>query len=91
MHVLGDMRWFLGIWVVRDRSAKKLWLYQDSYIEKIAASYHLVVLGKYPDTPMTTERVDAYAGTASKQDVYLYQRRVGSLNYAATITRPDIA
>ncbi len=40
---------------------------------------------------MTTERLDTYAGTATKQDVYLYQQQVGSLNYAATITRPDIA
>jgi hypothetical protein len=40
---------------------------------------------------MTTERLDAFVGKASIQDVYLYQCQVGSLNHAAIITRPDVA
>jgi hypothetical protein len=38
---MGELNWFLGIQVVRDRAQKKLWLCQDSYISKITASFHL--------------------------------------------------
>jgi hypothetical protein len=30
-----DVKWFLGVCVIRDRVAKKLWLVYDTYIEKI--------------------------------------------------------
>jgi len=43
MRDLGELSWFLGIRVIRDRSQKKLWLCQDSYIKKIAATFHLTV------------------------------------------------
>jgi len=36
IRALGDLQWFLGIRIVRDRPSRKLWLCQDSYIEKIA-------------------------------------------------------
>lgn len=36
MKRLGDIRWFLGIRVIRDRPKKKIWQIQDAYIEKIA-------------------------------------------------------
>lgn len=39
---LGELKWFLGIRIVRDRLAKRLWLCQDSYIEKIASSFNLL-------------------------------------------------
>ncbi|KAM4067341.1 reverse transcriptase (RNA-dependent DNA polymerase) [Hirsutella rhossiliensis] len=32
----GEVSWFLGIRVIRDRDARKVWLCQDSYIDKIA-------------------------------------------------------
>lgn len=38
--VLGDLKWFLGIRVMRNSSERKLWLRQDSYIKKISAAYH---------------------------------------------------
>jgi hypothetical protein len=33
MKDLGELKWFLGVRVVRDRPNRKLWLCQDSYIE----------------------------------------------------------
>ena len=39
MKDLGELKWFLGIRVLRDRAARKLWLCQDSYIEKIVNQY----------------------------------------------------
>jgi Reverse transcriptase (RNA-dependent DNA polymerase) len=38
---LGDLKWFLGIRVIRDRPNRKLWLCQDAYINKIANKFNL--------------------------------------------------
>jgi hypothetical protein len=32
----GELKWFLGIYVLRDRQRRCLWLSQSFYIEKIA-------------------------------------------------------
>ncbi|KAH7112782.1 hypothetical protein B0J13DRAFT_575355 [Dactylonectria estremocensis] len=37
MQDLGDLQWFLGIRVIRDRPGSKLWLCQDSYQHQQAA------------------------------------------------------
>jgi hypothetical protein len=34
---MGEVGWFLGVRVLRDRPNKKLWLCQDSYIKHLAA------------------------------------------------------
>jgi hypothetical protein len=88
---MGDLKWFLNIRVKRDHSELKLWLCQDSYIYNIASLFYLDALTHYPDTPMATDELRPYDGTASKQEIYAYQRRVGSLLYATTISRPDAA
>ena len=36
---IGELKWFLGLRIVRDRSQRKLWLLQDSYVEKIARRF----------------------------------------------------
>ena len=37
-----DIEWFLGIRVIRDRKAKKLWLVHNTYIKKIAKKFRVV-------------------------------------------------
>ena len=89
---LGEWKWFLGVRIVRDREVKKLWLCQDSYIEKMATDYRLDTMPKFPDTPMTTDELPLPASIEpAAQDIHKYQRRVGSLIYASIITRPDIS
>jgi len=88
MRDYGELSWFLGIRVIRDRPNRKLWLCQDSYISKIAKTFHLTDR-KLPHTPMTTEDLLSYDGQAKPQEIYAYQRKVGSLLYATTISRPD--
>ncbi|KAJ8113220.1 hypothetical protein OPT61_g4599 [Boeremia exigua] len=41
IRFLGELKWFLGIRVIRDRSQKKIWLMQDSFINKVAAKYNI--------------------------------------------------
>jgi transposase InsO family protein len=87
---LGELKWFLGIRVIRDRPNRKLWLCQDSYIEKIANRFNLVV-DKFPKTPMTTDLLHKNPDTATAQVIHSFQQKVGSLLYATVITRPDAA
>jgi hypothetical protein len=87
---LGELKWFLGIRVVRDRSQRRLWLCQDSYIESIAARFNLVD-DRAPATPMGTHQLVANEDIADHATTHLYQRKIGSILYPAIITRPDIA
>jgi hypothetical protein len=91
MHDLGELKWFLGIHIVRDRTNCKLWLCQDFYIGKIAKTFHVDSQARYPDTPLITSDIKPYSDTATAQDIYAYQRKVGSVLYATTVTRPDVA
>jgi hypothetical protein len=56
MRDLSELSWFLKIRIIRDRSQRKLWLYQDSYIKKIAATFHLIDR-KPPTTPLAVEEL----------------------------------
>lgn len=40
---------------------------------------------------MVTDSLEPFAGVALQQETHAYQKKVGFLNYAATVTRPDIA
>jgi hypothetical protein len=91
MRDLGNLRWFLGIRIVRDRERRRIWLSQDSYIENIAARFNLDQLNGSPSTPMTLEPLTPNNEIADQAFTHLYQRKVGSIIYAAVITRPDIA
>ena len=71
MRDLGDLSWFLGIRIIRDWQQGKLWLCQDSYIEKIATSFHLDS-SKPVYTPLTQDELILYNGQASLQDIYTY-------------------
>jgi Reverse transcriptase (RNA-dependent DNA polymerase) len=93
MRSLGEIQWFLGIRVIRDRNARKIWLCQDSYISKIANKFHLAVdtIAPYTKTPLTSAELLPNEEKATFQQIYAYQQRVGSLNFASVITRPDIS
>jgi hypothetical protein len=90
MREMGQISWFLGIRIIRDRNQKRIWLCQDSYIDKITVKFNLEY-HKPAHTPLSTEELIPYEGKATAQDIYAYQQRIGSLNFAAVITRPDIA
>lgn len=66
MKFIGNLRWFLGIRVLRDRKQKKLWLCQDSYIEKITKSFNLHY-SKPAQTPMSPADYSTYTEKATPQ------------------------
>jgi hypothetical protein len=90
MRDLGALKWFLGIRLIRDRTMRKIWLCQDSYIDKVARNFGLINK-KAPTTPMVTDELLPYTGTATPQEIYAYQCKIGSIMYPTTITRPDVA
>jgi Reverse transcriptase (RNA-dependent DNA polymerase) len=92
MRALGELKWFLGIRIERDRPSRRLWLCQDSYISKLTTKFHVNLNDKLPRTPILSDLLAPEPGhQATAQQILAYQQRVGSLNFAAAITRPDIA
>jgi hypothetical protein len=90
LRELNEVEWFLGIRIVRDRIQRKLWLCQDSYIEKLGTSFN-VIERLPPKTPLQVEDLSSYRGKATENEIFAYQQQVGSINYAAIMTRPDIS
>jgi hypothetical protein len=84
-----ELQWFLGIEVIRNRKEGRIWLCQSAYIEKIAklAETNLA----YTTTPMATTEILPYEGLAEASSITRYQRKLGSILFAAVNTRPDIA
>jgi hypothetical protein len=91
MKDLGNLQWFLGIRIIRNREARKLWLCQDSYIENITAKFNIEPKDQFKGNPIPTNDLQLNSDTASRDQVNYYQQKIGSINYIATITRPDIA
>jgi hypothetical protein len=106
MKCLGELKWFLGISITRDREARKVWLSQESYVEKLINKFNINLDGKAPGSPLfsattfstnqgfenqTNIGLVKYQGIATPQQIQAYQQRVGSINFAAVITRPDVA
>ena len=91
MRYLGELEWFLGIQISRDREARRLSLSQDSYIDKLTAKFNISTQTKCPGSPLPYEELAKSTDQATAQEIYAYQQRIGSINFAAVITRPDVA
>ncbi len=90
----GELKWFLGLHVICNRSERALWLSQKVYVIKICndsppctstsrllfTQIEILELLAVPDNEDITD--------ASRT---LYQRKVGLLLFAVIATRPDIA
>jgi hypothetical protein len=92
MHQLGDIQWFLGLKVIRDRTKQKIWLSQQAYIERICKRFNIKATGRantplppYADLRPQPDR------KASAEEIFGYAARTGSANFAAIVTRPDVA
>ena len=93
MRELGDVSFFLGCRIVRNRTLRKLWLVQDAYIEQIVRKHHLTTVARV-ETPIGSchelqKAPEGYSATKNLKD--RYQSLVGSLMWPAMQTRPDVA
>lgn len=96
MKDLGLTQHILGLKIVRDRKAKKLWLSQESYIEQVLERFNMKE-AKPVSTPLTNHfKLSSSLSPTSKEEkkdmAYVpYSSAVGSLMYAMVYTRLDIA
>lgn len=84
-----EIKWFLGINVLRDRSQRKLWLSQATYVDKVFALCDEKESNSRFKTPIINEELIANTGKADDETCKAYQRKTGSLQYSAVETRPD--
>ena len=93
MKDLGECNYFLGIQIVRDHQNRWIHLSQSAYINKVLATFQMEkAIGK--STPMelgTKKSITDYDGIATRTETTTYQSMIGSLMYAMTQTRPDLA
>jgi hypothetical protein len=73
MEDLGELRWFIGIRIIRDRLARKLWLYQDSYIEKITNRFNITKRDTYRGNLMPGNQLQPNEGQAITDQIRRYQ------------------
>ena len=88
MKDLGELQWVLGMEITRDRSKRTLEINQTAYIEQTLAKYGMTDCKPVgaPAEGSLTRLTEEEADPNSE-----YRAVVGSLLYAALVTRPDIA
>jgi len=94
MRSEGDIKWFLGIRVLRDRERRRVWLCHDAYCEKITAKFGLLTNGnktRFPTIPLPVTPLQRYDGQATRTSIHLFQEKVGSILYTAVTVRLDVA
>jgi hypothetical protein len=84
-----DLHWFLGMEIMRSRSNRKIQLSQSAYATKISKLADKRSIRH--DTPMAVAELQPHDGAASMPEIRRYQRKIGSLLFAAVTTRPDIS
>ena len=67
---MGDLKWFLGIRVLRDRVYHRIWLCQDLYISKIARTFNLV--HRKARIPLAVEPLLKYEGITTPKEKLHY-------------------
>jgi len=91
MKDLGELKYFLGIQVHRDRERKIIHINQSGYNRTILERYGMEN-SKPANTPLSSgARLIKATATDILTDQKEYQSMVGSLMYAMLATRPDLA
>ena len=87
----GEVNFILGMTVTRDRENKTLTIDQKSYLKEVLAKFNMSDC-KHVATPVEAGmKFEKISESEEQFDVSTYQSAIGSLNYAAISTRPDIS
>ncbi len=88
---LGNISYYLGMEISRDRTKNKLFLSQKKYINELLTKFN--INGDKPIYSPSVQgvRLEKNTEQAELNDINLYQQQIGSLMYLMTATRPDIA
>jgi hypothetical protein len=87
---LGPVRFFLGMEIEQDRSARKLKLTQKKAIRELLEEFKMTS-AKPRAVPMGTGEKPTREGESIEKEKFSYSTVVGSLLYLSNCTRPDIA
>jgi hypothetical protein len=90
---LGELSFYLGCRITRDRTHRTTYICQDAYIDQLLERFHLTNADPV-DTPMEANHKLMAASDdyiASNNQIQRYQSMVGGLMWAATQSRPDIS
>ena len=88
---MGKLHYCLGIHVEQDEQQQCLWIYQKQYILNMLEKYSLSE-AKIVSTPADINvKLKKDDGVSKEVNSVAYQSMVGSLLYAAIVTRPDVA
>ena len=96
MKDLGAAKKILGMEIIRDRKARKLYLSQRGYVQKVLRRFNMSE-AKSVSTPFAPHFKLSSALSPSTQADFTYMERVpyssavGSLMYAMICTRPDLS
>src|SRR5438034_6910431 len=72
----GEVKWFLGIRVIRDRQQRKIWLCQSSYLERIIKKFGLLSEStRFPSLPIPSKEFVKHTGQATKVQIKIYQEK----------------
>jgi hypothetical protein len=83
---------FLNISILRNTRDKKLWISQHGYIEKICTKFGIDDSRRTATTPLLLLYYpQQYEGQATLQQITEMQEKVGSILYAAVVSRPDVS
>ncbi|KAB2568562.1 Retrovirus-related Pol polyprotein from transposon TNT 1-94 [Lasiodiplodia theobromae] len=92
LHDLGPIHHYLGMKITRDRLSKTMWISQESYIQRILSKHHMQDCKPIstPMEPSGASLAPRAEGQASTNLINEYQSLIGSIGYAANMTRADI-
>ena len=90
MRHIGELQWFLGVRIIRNRQLGKLWLSQLTYINKLAVDHKINTSAKAPSTPLPYEELKPYEGELNPSSYHVYAKAVGSVIYPAPRRPPVI-
>lgn len=90
---LGEIGKLLGVRITRDRKNKTIYLDQEQYLDKVLCQFGVSKAKHKAKTIPAADYKNLQPAIDGDQkfDVTLYQQMIGSLMYAMTLTRPDIA
>ena len=87
----GEISYILGMEVKRDRAKKVLTISQKAYLESVLTRFGMQNCNPVSTPLETGKRFERCGEDEETVDLKLYQAAIGSLNYAAIATRPDLS
>jgi hypothetical protein len=88
---LGEVHYVVGMHIIRNRERRTISINQRKYLEGVIKKFDMENC-KSVSTPLELGRKYEELGKEDEQfDTRKYQRAIGCLTYAATISRPDLS